>query len=67
MPAHFFAPVGPSMLIGLGTLVDVSVPNNPSTPVSLILSPHTGLLVVQDMTKSFFIMKLVIAINNQTS
>ena len=40
------------------------MPTDSPTLAGLILSLYTGLLVIQNITKSFFIGKLVIAINN---
>lgn len=55
-----FAPAGPSILVGL------FVPADFPAPASLVLSLYTGLPIVQDMTKLFFIEKPIIAADNKT-
>ena len=54
------------MPTGLWASADIFAPTNPFAPAGLVLYPHTDLPVVQDMTKLFFIRKLVTAVNNTT-
>lgn len=58
MPARFFASAGLSALAGLWA------PADPSMPAGFVPFSHIDLLVVQDMIKSFFIKKPVIATDN---
>lgn len=74
-----FAPVGPSVPASASVSIDSSmltgfwVPAIPLMPANsfaladLIPSSHTSLLIIQDMTKSFFIGKPVIAADNISS
>lgn len=40
------------------------MPINPLASAYFVISPHLGLPIIQDMTKPFFIKKLVIATDN---
>ena len=52
---------------GLSASTDVPAFAYFPVPAGFIFFPHAGLLFVQDMTKPFFIGKLIIGINNITS
>ena len=62
-----FTSASPSTLADLWAPTNIPAPADPLVPTGLILFPHTGLPVIQDMTKPFFIGKLVTAVNHTTA
>ncbi len=61
------APDRSSASAGFSTSAGFWPPVNVPTPAGLVPFPHAGLLVVQDITKPFFIRKLVTAFDNTTA
>lgn len=53
--------IASSMFIGFSALA------NPSMPTGLVPPPHASLPVIQNITKPFFIKKLVTVVNNITT
>ncbi len=66
-PAGPSVPAGSSASAGSSLSTGLSAPVNVSTPASPVLSLHTGLSVIQDMSKPFFIGKPVTALDNITA
>lgn len=60
-------PASPSMPAGLLGLINTPVPADPPASTSLVLSSHTGLSIIQDMIKPFFIGKPVTIADNTIS
>lgn len=65
--ADFFASVSIFALADVFVPADTLTPANSLTPTNLVRFPHAGLSVIQDITKPFFIGKLVIAADNTTT
>lgn len=65
--AGFFVFASSFMPASFEVLANVFMPANPPVPVGLVLFSHTSWPMVQDMTKSFFIEKSVIAADNTTA
>ncbi len=61
------ASAGPSVLAGSSASAGLWAPVNVPATAGLVPSPNTGLPVVQDMAKPFFIGKPVTTLDNTTA
>ena len=67
MTTAFFTSAGPFVPANLWAPANILASVDSPAPANLILSPHAGLLVLQDITKLLFIEKLVKVVDNTTA